>query len=121
MFNKLKLLGSCLAAFVMSTASQAGASVSSNVEVLSITILTDAVIISVTPAPTGRPACHQGSTSEYAFGITTSNGMAMLAQAQAALIAGKEITITGTATCSTTGGGQYEQVASLRNVRAIVR
>ncbi len=50
---------------------------------------------------TGRPACHNVAwNGYYAFDISTAKGKAMLATAQAALLSGKRIGITGGSSCT---------------------
>jgi hypothetical protein len=49
----------------------------------------------------GRPACHNVAfNGYYAFDISTVKGKAMLATAQAALLAGKRVSVTGGANCT---------------------
>jgi hypothetical protein len=90
---------------VLSIASPADATLTSSAEVMSITIVnsSNAAIVSLSKLTSGRPACHTSSTQEYTFDITTNTGKAMLSAAQAALLAGKQVTVIGTATCNVAG------------------
>jgi hypothetical protein len=54
------------------------------------------------PAIGGRPSCHVSTYSRhYAWDISTTKGKAMLATAQAALLAGKSVGVTGGSSCTT--------------------
>lgn len=62
----------------------------------------------------GRPACHNASyTVHYGFDISTAKGKALLSTAQAALLAGKIVTITGGTTCTNTGSVTLETMQKL--------
>lgn len=61
----------------------------------------------------GRPACHNAAyTVHYQWDITTSKGKAMLSLAQAAQLAGKRVTVTGSGTC-VTGNASIEMLNSI--------
>lgn len=61
----------------------------------------------------GRPACHAAfMPGHFAFDISTAKGRALLATAQAALLAGKEVTAIGGTTCTSSGGG-YGNIETL--------
>jgi hypothetical protein len=62
----------------------------------------------------GRPGCHTaGFTVHYAWDISTTKGKAMLSMAQAALLAGRRVNVTGTGTCTNTGLNQIETLTIL--------
>jgi hypothetical protein len=63
----------------------------------------------------GRPACHAVFfPGHFAFDISTAKGKALLATAQAALLAGKEVVATGATTCTSVGGGvSFETLTKL--------
>jgi len=53
----------------------------------------------------GRPGCHNAAFgSDWAFDISTSKGKAMLASAQAAVLSGKRVSVSGGTTCTTVSG-----------------
>jgi len=52
-------------------------------------------------AQSNRPACHNVAYNSYwAFDISTAKGKALLATAQAALLAGKKVGVTGGTGCT---------------------
>jgi hypothetical protein len=74
-------------------------------------------IVSILATPSGsRPSCHNGGFYDYAFDLSTTKGKALLSTAQAAMLAGKNTTITGSSSCttvSTSGGGTIETLSTL--------
>ncbi len=70
---------------------------------------------------TGRPACHNAAyTTHYAFDISTAKGKALLSTLEAAMLAGKTVTVNyvSTGTCTTlagtgSSGDQLETLDSL--------
>lgn len=100
----LKTLASLLAAAVV-VVTNTGASASSSAN----TLIDVGVEAGVSVARiglsavvgTGRPACHNAFyNAYYAFDISTAKGKAMLATAQAALLAGKRVSVNGGTTCT---------------------
>ena len=69
------------------------------------------------PFGTNRPMCHNVAWNSYwAFDISTAKGKAMLATAQAALLSGKRLSVSGAGTCTNiaaTGTINVETVQSM--------
>lgn len=62
----------------------------------------------------GRPSCHNSTyTVHYGFDISTAKGKAMLASAQAALLAGKTVSAIGGTSCTNLGSVTLETLTSL--------
>lgn len=101
----LNLLGSLLsaAALVLTSAAASASSGGNTIYMLSIRGTQYAVIgLNGGPYTTGRPSCHDSSGfygAHWAFDVSTSKGKAQLAVAQAALLSGKTVTVTGGTTC----------------------
>ena len=74
---------------------------------------TNFAVIMLTSATGSRPACHTASIYEYAFDISTSKGRALLSTAQAAMMSGKQTTVTGGTTCTTIGSSVIETVQTI--------
>lgn len=67
----------------------------------------------------GRPACHAlFMPGHFAFDISTAKGRALLATAQAALLAGKEVVANGGTTCTSVGGGNNIETLTELTLRA---
>lgn len=67
----------------------------------------------------GRPSCHNiGFPGFFAFDISTSKGKALLATAQAALLAGKQVMADGATTCTTVSTGITIETLTKLSLRA---
>jgi hypothetical protein len=71
------------------------------------------------PYNTGRPSCHNPAFgNNWAFDISTAKGKALLATAQAALLSGKSVSVTGSNSCTAVSGSiQIETLTVLRVFR----
>jgi hypothetical protein len=126
MQNKLtlKIVGSFLAAAaVIPISPEANATSTASNTVFSVTIEGGTqyaqIMLDGGPYNTGRPSCHNPALgSNWAFDISTSKGKALLATAQAALLSGKSVSVTGSNSCTTVSGTlQIETLTSLRVFR----
>ena len=59
---------------------------------------------SITGSPAATGSCTGINKTIFMFDPTTTTGKALLTQADAALLAGKNVTISGTGTCLNAGG-----------------
>lgn len=94
---------------VMALSSQAYATFSSGT-INDITIDSGAnyARISVgTTAVTGRPACHNNAaySTHWSIDLSTAKGKALMTAATSAMLAGKQVNITGAGTCFTVSSG----------------
>jgi hypothetical protein len=126
MQNKLslKLAASFLAAAaIVPISPEVGATSTATNTVFSITVEGGTqyaqILIDGGPYNSGRPSCHNPAlASNWAFDISTAKGKAMLATAQAALLAGKSVSVTGSNSCTTVSGSiQIETLTALRIFR----
>jgi hypothetical protein len=119
MDSKIKWLGIVgVCAALSATPRVAEATSINNTKVYSITIVggnTGFVRLSITGSVSaGRPACHvPGLWTNYAFELSHSKGQAMLSTLQAALLAGRQISIVGGTNCTNVDGTQLETITSL--------
>jgi hypothetical protein len=114
MNSKVRVLGA-ICAFMVAGVSPRGASASSTTDKIANIQITGTSFakVYVTLAVGGRPSCHNGGTTEYAFDVSTNKGRALLSIAQAALLAGKYVSIIGGSTCTTIGGQSIETLQTL--------
>jgi hypothetical protein len=127
MHNKLtlKIVGALLAAATIVPISPAAnaTSVASNT-VTSITIEGGTQYAHIWmdggPYASGRPSCHNVAYgSSWAFDISTAKGKALLATAQAALLSGKTLAVTGSNSCTAINSSiNIETVTVLRIFRS---
>src|SRR6188768_62444 len=99
---------SALVAMTSLAASVAKASSVSGV-IKNVTIRgTNYAVIMTASTVSGRPSCHNGTIYDYAFDLSTTKGKALLSTAQAAMMSGKTVTITGgsgSTACTTVATG----------------
>jgi hypothetical protein len=104
----LKIVGSILAAATTVPLSLEAHATSASNTVSSVTIEsgTQYARITIDGGPFGgRPSCHNAAFgSDWAFDISTAKGKAMLASAQAALLSGKRVSVSGGTTCTNVSG-----------------
>jgi hypothetical protein len=118
MMNKLTFRASvCVLAAVAILGASPSASATSGTNTLSDITLqgTQFARIALSGAAIGgRPGCHNAAyTVHYGFDISTAQGKALLATAQAALLSGKTISATGGASCTNLGSVTIETLTAL--------
>lgn len=127
MQNKLtlKIVGFFLAAAtVVPISPEANATSTASNTVFSVTIEGGTqyaqIMLDGGPYNTGRPGCHNPALgSNWAFDISTAKGKALLATAQAALLSGKTVSVTGSNSCTTVSGTiNIETLTNLRIFRS---
>jgi hypothetical protein len=80
---------------------------------------TNVAVLLTDGIPNPRPGCHNSlQVTAYAFDFSTSKGRALLSLAQAAVLSGKPVTITGGTTCTNVGGTENIETVQMLALNA---
>ena len=114
MSRKVKVLVAICAFIVVGVSSRGASASSTTAKVANIQVTgTSFVILYVQGTVGNRPSCHSGGNNEYAFDVSTNKGRALLSTAQAALLAGRYVSIFGGSSCTTVGAQPIETLQTL--------